>query len=59
MPKAARAVGGAVGSNPVPILVPCHRVITSLGKLGGYGGGPAIKKVLLKAENVALRLLKR
>jgi methylated-DNA-[protein]-cysteine S-methyltransferase len=38
-PKAARAVGNAVGANPVPIIVPCHRVVRLDGSLGGYGGG--------------------
>lgn len=49
-PRAARAVGGAVGANPVPLLVPCHRVIGSDGSLGGFSCGIAIKKLLLRAE---------
>ena len=49
-PKAFRAVGNANGSNPVPILVPCHRVIESNGGLGGYGQGIGIKKRLLDFE---------
>jgi AraC family transcriptional regulator, regulatory protein of adaptative response / methylated-DNA-[protein]-cysteine methyltransferase len=53
-PGAARAVGNALGANPVPILVPCHRVIASNGRIGGYTGGIAIKKRLLRAENVRL-----
>lgn len=53
-PKAVRAVGGAVGANPVPILIPCHRVIASNGTIGGYSGGLAIKKKLLKAENIKI-----
>jgi methylated-DNA-[protein]-cysteine S-methyltransferase len=50
-PTAARAVGNAVGRNPVPIVVPCHRVIRSDGTLGGYsGGGVAFKRRLLALE---------
>jgi methylated-DNA-[protein]-cysteine S-methyltransferase len=49
-PKAVRAVGGANNKNPVPILVPCHRVIGSNGSLVGYGGGLSIKEHLLKLE---------
>ncbi len=49
-PRASRAVGGANGSNPVSIIVPCHRVIASDGKLGGYGGGLDRKTVLLELE---------
>src|SRR5262249_10186728 len=47
---AVRAVGAANGSNPVPIVVPCHRVIGSDGKLTGYGGGLPLKKRLLELE---------
>jgi methylated-DNA-[protein]-cysteine S-methyltransferase len=50
LPKAARAVGQALGRNPVPIVIPCHRVIASDGKLGGFGGGVEIKKFLLQLE---------
>lgn len=50
-PKAARAVGNAVGTNPLPIVVPCHRVLASNG-LGGYSCGIDIKKNLLKIEGV-------
>ena len=53
-PGAARAVGQAVGANPVPILLPCHRVIASDGGLGGFGGGLPMKKTLLRAEGVAV-----
>jgi len=53
-PKAVRAVGGANNKNPVPILVPCHRVIGSTGSLVGYGGGLSIKEYLLKLEGVPL-----
>jgi methylated-DNA-[protein]-cysteine S-methyltransferase len=50
-PRGARAVGGAVGSNPVPIVVPCHRVVASAG-LGGFGGGLPMKKWLLRLEGI-------
>ena len=53
-PGAVRAVGTANGSNPVSVLVPCHRVIRSDGSLGGYGGGLDNKKKLLSAEGVTL-----
>ncbi|MDT7043204.1 methylated-DNA--[protein]-cysteine S-methyltransferase [Candidatus Nitronereus thalassa] len=49
-PKASRAVGAANGKNPVSIIVPCHRVIGSTGKLVGYGGGLPIKERLLSLE---------
>ncbi len=53
-PKAARAVGQALGSNPLPIVLPCHRVIASDGTLGGYTGGLPIKLKLLKIEGAQL-----
>ena len=56
-PRAARAVGGAVGRNPIWIVVPCHRVISGDGALGGYGGGTRmlrIKRALLAREGVSL-----
>jgi len=53
-PKAARAVGQALGSNPLPIILPCHRVIASDGSLGGYAGGLPIKRKLLKIEGAQL-----
>ncbi len=56
-PNAARAVGLANGSNPIPIVIPCHRVIGSNGKLTGYGGGLPIKEKLLALERRQLRLL--
>jgi methylated-DNA-[protein]-cysteine S-methyltransferase len=56
-PKASRAVGLANGSNPIAIIVPCHRVIGSNGKLTGYGGGLPIKEQLLALERKQLRLL--
>lgn len=49
-PKAVRAVGGANNKNPVPVVVPCHRVIGADGALIGYGGGPEIKRALLALE---------
>ena len=49
-PKAARAVGGACGANPVPLLVPCHRVVAGNGSLGGFSAGLSLKKRLLKLE---------
>jgi methylated-DNA-[protein]-cysteine S-methyltransferase len=56
-PRAMRAVGAANGANPVPIVVPCHRVIGAHGKLVGYGGGLAMKKRLLELEGaIAQRL---
>ena len=53
-PKAVRAVGNAVGANPVTILTPCHRVIRSSGALGGYGGGLPRKRHLLALEGHSL-----
>ena len=53
-PNAQRAVGNAVKRNPVPIVVPCHRVIKTDGTIGGYAGGPAIKERLLKLEGALL-----
>ncbi len=49
-PRAVRAVGAANGSNPIALVVPCHRVIASDGKLGGYGGGLELKARLLAME---------
>jgi len=56
-PKASRAVGLANGSNPIPIVIPCHRVIGSNGKLTGYGGGLPIKEKLLALEHQQLSLM--
>jgi methylated-DNA-[protein]-cysteine S-methyltransferase len=53
-PKAVRAVGGACGANPVPIIVPCHRVIGSNGSLTGFGGGVDLKREMLKLEGVEM-----
>jgi len=49
-PRAHRAAGSALGSNPIPIIVPCHRVLRSGGGLGGYGGGLDVKRELLTLE---------
>jgi methylated-DNA-[protein]-cysteine S-methyltransferase len=49
-PKASRAVGAANGANPIPIVIPCHRVIGSNGKLTGFGGGLPMKEALLSLE---------
>lgn len=51
-PRAFRAAGSALGANPIPIIVPCHRVLRSGGGLGGYGGGLELKRRLLKLEGV-------
>jgi methylated-DNA-[protein]-cysteine S-methyltransferase len=54
-PGAARAVGAACGANPVPLVVPCHRVLCADGRLGGWSGPAGWKPRLLKMERVALR----
>jgi O-6-methylguanine DNA methyltransferase len=51
-PKAVRAVGGACGANPVPVLVPCHRVLAANKKLGGFGSGLDWKRKLLAREGI-------
>ena len=56
-PRASRAVGLANGANPIPIVIPCHRVIGSNGKLTGYGGGLPTKQKLLAMERRQLKLL--
>lgn len=53
-PSAFRAVGQANGANPIPIVLPCHRVIAADGGIGGYGGGVAMKRALLALEGVEL-----
>ncbi len=53
--RAARAVGGAVGSNPLSIIVPCHRVLAADGGIGGFGGGLDAKRKLLAIEGVTLK----
>jgi O-6-methylguanine DNA methyltransferase len=55
-PRAARATGNALGANPMPIVVPCHRVVASGGKLGGYTGGLERKQLLLTLERGGERL---
>ncbi|MEV8635276.1 methylated-DNA--[protein]-cysteine S-methyltransferase [Streptosporangium sp. NPDC051023] len=50
-PRALRAVGNALGSNPVCVIVPCHRVVESEAVLGGYAGGPTAKERLLRVES--------
>ena len=57
-PKAVRAVGAANGRNPIPIIIPCHRVIGSSGKLTGFGGGLDTKEELLRLEAENSTLLK-
>lgn len=54
-PRAARAVGAANAANPLPVVVPCHRVVAGDGSLGGYSAGPAIKRRLLTLEGIAAR----
>ena len=49
-PRAYRAAGSALGANPIPLVVPCHRVLRSGGALGGYGGGLEVKEQLLRLE---------
>jgi O-6-methylguanine DNA methyltransferase len=53
-PKAVRAVGGACGANPVPVLVPCHRVLAANKKLGGFSGGLERKRRLLATEGIKI-----
>jgi methylated-DNA-[protein]-cysteine S-methyltransferase len=55
-PNASRAVGAANGSNPIPIVIPCHRVIGANGKLTGFGGGLPTKEALLALEAKQLKL---
>jgi methylated-DNA-[protein]-cysteine S-methyltransferase len=52
IPGAARAVGNACGANPIPLLIPCHRILASGGRLGGFSGGLAWKRKLLEREGV-------
>ena len=54
-PKAVRAVGAANGRNPIPIIVPCHRVIGSNGSLTGFAGGLAAKQQLLSLEGITIK----
>jgi len=55
-PRAYRAVGSSCGANPLPIIIPCHRVLASNGSLGGYAGGLQIKKALLDHEQQLLNM---
>ena len=55
-PKAARAVGRALGSNPIPIVIPCHRIVGAGGTLTGYAGGLHRKETLLRLEGSLLEL---
>jgi O-6-methylguanine DNA methyltransferase len=54
-PKAARAVGNALATNPFPIVIPCHRAVRSNGTLGGYQGGSEMKKRLLQMEGIKIK----
>jgi AraC family transcriptional regulator of adaptative response/methylated-DNA-[protein]-cysteine methyltransferase len=54
-PRAARAVARACADNPVPVVIPCHRVIEKSGALGGYGGGVSRKRALLEREGASYR----
>ena len=49
-PGASRAVGSACGANPIPVIVPCHRVLAAHGRIGGFSGGPGWKQRLLNIE---------
>ena len=53
-PRAVRAAGNALGANPIPIVVPCHRVVRTGGAVGNYGGGPDMKRALLRLEGALL-----
>ncbi len=53
-PRAARAVGSAVGANPIAYFIPCHRVLRSNGALGGFRWGPEIKRAMLAREGLSL-----
>ena len=52
-PRGSRAVGQALGHNPIPIVIPCHRVVAAGGRIGGYGHGLGIKRKLLRLEGSA------
>jgi methylated-DNA-[protein]-cysteine S-methyltransferase len=58
-PASRRAVGGALGHNPIPIIIPCHRVIAGNGSIGGYTGGLEIKRALFAIEGIALEEARR
>jgi methylated-DNA-[protein]-cysteine S-methyltransferase len=55
-PRAVRATGTACATNPIPIVVPCHRVLPASGRLGNYGGGPERKRALLTLEGAPVRV---
>jgi O-6-methylguanine DNA methyltransferase len=57
-PRAVRAVGNALARNPLPWLIPCHRVLRSDGGIGGYRFGSSLKQALLEQEGVQLRLVR-
>lgn len=54
-PGASRAVGGACARNPIPIIIPCHRVLSTGGSIGGYSGGKGVKEKLLILEGIPFR----
>ena len=54
-PGAARAVGNALSTNPFPLIIPCHRAVRSNGRIGGFQGGPTMKRELLEMEGVTFR----
>lgn len=58
-PEASRAVGGALGANPVSVLVPCHRVLPAEGGLGNYGWGPLLKGKILESESCSIQQWKK
>lgn len=53
-PKSSRAVGAAIGKNPISVIIPCHRIVGASGQLTGYAGGLGIKSRLLKLEGISL-----
>lgn len=55
-PRAARAVGGALGRNPIPIVIPCHRILAGDGSIGGYGGSHASRSAMLDVKRTLLAL---
>ena len=56
-PRAARAVGNTMRTNPIPIVIPCHRIVASGGGIGGFGGGLAMKRQLLAIEGAVIARL--
>lgn len=57
-PQYARAVGNAVGANPIPIVIPCHRIVAHDASLGGFSGGLSMKRKLLSLEGTLMQLLR-